>query len=154
MKALKGVFTPEAGVLCYSCSDISDMELKMVVYPVNEPIELIKGYEYTTCDKCSTVIQVGDWLAAEHILTGLLRQRGIDANLWQTGGMNHCVGIKARHLDNSFIISYHDRYGVGYYDEEGNPLIGYTELGDLILLKNWIEKYEHLMEMIDNTEGR
>lgn len=93
-----GIWTPWASVVCYECHgnkfpngeiDTESTEWKELTTPI--PIE--NGKSITICDECNTPIQVNDSVAKEHNVAIELRKLGIDAKMWQTGGMCSAVGI-------------------------------------------------------------
>ncbi|GED34873.1 hypothetical protein P9G84_31510 [Brevibacillus centrosporus] len=125
MKALEGIWTPHGRVICYKCHGTvfpnnsyiegSDRWLRLT-----SPQKLKDDHGITYCDKCGDDVQVWDHLAKEHNLVKRLREHGIDASMWQTGGMCSAVGINFKgtdHGSNDKLAHILVTYGEGYVDD-------------------------------------
>lgn len=95
----EGVWTPTAAVLCLACHGPN---FKRKVYEgleweiIKAPVAMEPGNNITYCDHCGDPIQINASICGEHNLMRDLRKEGIDANMWQTGGMCSAVGITKR----------------------------------------------------------
>lgn len=134
MKIKQGVWTPTAAVICVTCHG---PHFKDTVYQGNQwermqaPMELKPQNMITFCDHCGESIQIEKSIAGEHELMKLIRNLGIYASMWQTGGMNSAVGIEKADYNKEevrdeviphFLITYNFE-GDGRYvitDENGS----------------------------------
>ena len=123
-----GIWTPSARVYCYDCCGYqSNMRTskeefnsrKNNMYTVDEEKEV------TFCDNCRKEILVYEEVALEHNLVNKLRLKGIDACMYQSGGMCSACWIDLK--DNGHILakgSKNEGFYKGYfcerYDNEGD----------------------------------
>lgn len=115
-KAKKGLWTPNANVVCYDCHGNTFRqfhgEIKVlsseVMSQYRQQLEVEEGNLITICDSCKEPIQVYDSVAGEHNLTLMLQAVGINASMWQTGGMNSACGIQKANgkEEDYYLITY------------------------------------------------
>lgn len=109
-----GDWTPSGKVICINCES-----------EALEPLE--EGNRVTVCDRCGKQIQLNDQVAGEHELALELRGLGVDASMWQLGGMCSAVGINriGGQEEDYYLITYN-------MDGDGLYLLGYYANGDYI----------------------
>ena len=138
-----GIWAPNAKILCHEChgnvfsrAKYNEEEHKFEDLIMNEeefekaclPKPLDKNRAVTRCNKCNKEIQVYDFVAHENNLCMKLQEKGINAFMSQTGGMNSAVEINTK--DEGFIwitydISGEDEWYLAFYDNEGDYLDKY-----------------------------
>lgn len=109
-KAVQGIWTPWADVICYECHgpdfssapngrklDKESEEWKKLTKPEYAPAESI-----THCDKCNKLVSVVEEIAAEHNFVSSIKSLGYEASMAQTGGMNSAGIIPLK--DDKFIM--------------------------------------------------
>ena len=122
-----GIWTPSARVLCYDCcgyqsamrTSEEEFNNRKGMYPLKEENEV------TFCDSCGKEIQLFDEVALEHNLVKNLKEKGIDASMYQSGGMCSTCWIELK--DGGHILakgSKNEGFYKGYfcerYDNEGD----------------------------------
>lgn len=122
-----GIWTPSARVLCYDCcgyqssmrTSEEEFNSRKGMYPLKEENEV------TFCDSCGKEIQLFDEVALEHNLVKNLKEKGIDASMYQSGGMCSACWIDLK--DGGHILakgSENEGFYKGYfcerYDNEGD----------------------------------
>ena len=122
-----GIWTPSARVLCYDCcgyqsamrTSEEEFNNRKGMYPLKEENEV------TFCDSCGKEIQLFDEVALEHNLVKNLKEKGIDASMYQSGGMCSACWIELK--DGGHILakgSENEGFYKGYfcerYDNEGD----------------------------------
>lgn len=119
----EGVWTPTAAVLCLACHGpqfrekvFGDLEWQAMTSPL--PIE--RNNRITYCDHCGDPIQIQASICGEHNLMRDLRKEGIDANMWQTGGMNSAVGITKSQYKLEDVIDEIIPHYLITYDSDGD----------------------------------
>lgn len=136
-KALPGIWTPYAQVLCYEChgsnlpKPLTETRWKEMLAP--QPVETCNGV--TPCDSCHRDVQVWKETADEHNLMLALRDANIDARMAQTGGGMSAVfidvsdGIRGEGGEDApdhLLITYGETetgiFWMGVYDEEAYPV--------------------------------
>ena len=122
-----GIWTPWAKVYCYDCCGYhssmkrseEEFNSRKGMYPLKEENEV------TFCDDCGKEIQLYDEVALEHNLVKNLKEKGIDANMYQSGGMCSACWIDLK--DGGYILakgSINEGFYKGYFCER------YSDEGD------------------------
>ena len=130
-KVKDGIWTPWAEVLCYECHGnvfrgvnygrVANTFRDRVIDPHSEKwkqavseIDVQDGNGITTCDQCTCLIQIYESIAGEHNLAIALQKEGIDASMWQTGGMNSACGVNKTD-DGHYLVTFNfDGVDEGY----------------------------------------
>lgn len=149
MEAKIGVWTPWAVILCCECHgpefpkqtfDVESEEWQRFITPQ----ELKEGNGLTHCDRCKEEIQLDEDIAKEHEVMFALLDKGIIAEMEQTGGMNHALTIPAE--SGTYYLTYNfDGDGLWWCSELDEE---YAPLGEAF----WIEE-EELLDSIEELEG-
>lgn len=158
MKLYKhGIFTPEAAVLCLSCHGptIQQKQFEGLAWEyIQKPAPLEEENSTTNCDQCGVPIQIENSIAREHSLMRDLRGIGINANMWQTGGMKHAVGIIKRHYTEDQIKHGVPPYYLITYDFEGDKKFHLTDTDGELSIKTafYSSAYLYMKKLRDFCE--
>lgn len=154
-----GIWTPTANILCYECHGknfkncsynketgkfedkiLSDEEFKKA----NTPGSIKENYAVTKCNKCSKDIQLYEEVAKENNLRMKLVDLGLDAYMWQTGGMNSAVGV---HLpnENELAIVFDNESDISYSQWLVEEI---DKDGECLLDKSVVVKDEEIIDII------
>lgn len=130
IKALPGIWTPWAQVLCYPCHGISGP----VVFTGFPEREAVSGSEsHCKCDDCGAQIWVRDDVSPLARLRDLCNsdtESPASAELWQTGGMCSALCIRNSEPGPMVIVSALDGpYCLGFY--AGDEAWGDGDYGDM-----------------------
>lgn len=121
-----GLWTPWGQVICFDHIENQELPVPLSAEDwksATMPRELSEKNAVTCCDSCKAEVQVARNIANEHNLVQILRDRGIDAYMAQTGGMNSACAIavpETEHAEDEVgvpdeILVVYDSYGTDHY---------------------------------------
>lgn len=174
---LNGIWMPSAAVLCYECHGNEFPNWKLIDGKLNNcsrqlsedewsysttPHKLADGNGITQCDKCWRDVQVMDSVALEHNIVLALKERGIEAVMEQTGGMNSAAYVEMNNYtfnaktgeeSNYLMVTYNtdgdETFMVGHYGINEEQLSFYTS-DDMDEVINHIASIKNIKRSANN----
>lgn len=145
----QGLWTPWSKVLCYDChgpkfaSKTLDETALAIVNDEDQPLD--EEHAVTTCELCGCEVQVRDDVAYERNIVASMLKAGIQAEMWQTGGMCAAAAILCENDEYIMVTWDADGYWVCRYDSEGGMVQNDTE--------TIIQTHDEVITYIASLEG-